>query len=122
MSARDYARQMRKLPTEAERRLWQLLRLRQLGVKFRRQVPLGPYIADFACFEHRLVIEADGGQHAESADDRQRDAWFAENGYRVLRFWNNDIMENPEGVLMRIAEALASSPPPQPSPARGEGV
>ena len=99
----DRARAMRKQPTPAERRLWQRLRNRQLGgLKFRRQLPLGPYIADFACKGPAVIIECDGGQHAENAYDARRDAWFAAEGYRVFRFWNGEILDNLEGVLETI--------------------
>ena len=78
--------------TEAEHVLWRILRDRRFaGTKFRRQVPIGPYVADFACFNARLIIEADGGQHNESHSDAVRDAWFAAQGFRVLRFWNIDV-------------------------------
>jgi very-short-patch-repair endonuclease len=98
------------------------------GAKFRRQVPVGPYIADFACYEARLIVEVDGGQHAQSAKDQRRDSWFAANDFRVLRFWNNDVLSNLEGVLMVILDALAATPHParaargHPSSARGEGT
>jgi very-short-patch-repair endonuclease len=88
-------------------RLWKYLRRRQLnGFFFRKQCPIGPYIADFACLEARLIIELDGGQHADSATDASRDAWFTAQGFRTLRFWNNDVLANTEGVLMTITEAL----------------
>jgi len=84
---------MRKEPTEAEKRLWRILRDRRFsGYKFRRQVPIGDYIADFVCFEGRLIVEADGSQHAESARDEKRDAWFAAQGFRIRRFWNEEIL------------------------------
>ena len=76
------------------------------GFKFRCQHPLGPYVLDFACVEHRLVIEADGGQHAESDHDRQQTAWLEAQGWRVLRFWNNEVLANTEGVLDAILRAL----------------
>ncbi|MBM3524995.1 MAG: endonuclease domain-containing protein [Alphaproteobacteria bacterium] len=100
--ANDFARAARKVPTDAERRLWWRLRARQLGVKFRRQVPLGPYVVDFVCFEARLVVECDGGQHAESALDATRDAWFEREGYRVLRFWNHEVLRETDAVIERI--------------------
>ena len=104
------ARQLRITMTDTERRLWSALRGRRLqGYKFRRQHPLGPFILDFACVEHRLVIEADGGQHVESDDDRRRTAWLERRGWRVVRFWNNDILANPEGVQEVIWETLESS-------------
>jgi very-short-patch-repair endonuclease len=96
---RDFARTLRRNATDAEQVMWLLLRDRRLsGVKFRRQVPIGPYVADFASIQHRLVLELDGGQHAESANDARRDAFLASEGWRVLRFWNNDVMTNRAGV------------------------
>jgi very-short-patch-repair endonuclease len=101
------ARELRIASTEAERRLWEKLRNRQLaGFKFRRQRPIGRYIVDFVCIEARLIVELDGGQHAESARDRLRDASLAAAGYRVLRIWNSEMMDHPESVLIRIAAAL----------------
>ena len=100
------ARAMRASLTDAERALWRALRDRRLqGVKFRRQAPIGPYIADFLCVSRKLVIEADGSQYAESAHDAARDIWLAEGGYRVLRFWNRDIFLERESVLATIAAA-----------------
>jgi very-short-patch-repair endonuclease len=101
------ARALRVSMTDAERRLWACLRGRRLvGYKFRRQHPLGRYILDFACIEHRLAIEADGGQHSESAADERRTAWLERQGWRVLRFWNNEILANSEGVQEMILQAL----------------
>jgi very-short-patch-repair endonuclease len=92
----DRAREMRRDPTDAEKRLWRLLRDRRLGqIKFRRQEQLGRYVVDFVCFEQKLIIELDGGQHAESAYDAQRDAWLASCGFTVLRFWNNEVLTKP---------------------------
>ncbi len=86
--------------------MWRLLRDRQLaGLKFRRQVPIGPFIADFACIEMRLVVELDGDQHAESCADAMRDALLRRHGWRVLRIWNADVRESPAGVLSQIAAA-----------------
>jgi very-short-patch-repair endonuclease len=95
--------------TEAERVLWAILRRKQLeGHRFRKQVPIGKYIVDFACLEKGLIVEVDGGQHAiNQDDDKTRDAWLEREGYRVLRFWNNDVLSNRNGVLQRISEALA---------------
>ena len=76
---------------------------RSPGARFRRQVPIGPYIVDFACFQQRLVVEIDGGQHLGDARDETRDAWLEEHGFRVLRFWNHEVLKNPEGVLEMIA-------------------
>jgi very-short-patch-repair endonuclease len=93
--------------TDAETKLWFALRDRRFsGFKFRRQVSMGPFIADFVCFAVRVVIEVDGGQHAGSQQDRIRDRWFAENGYVVLRFWNNEVLKNLEGVLISLSETL----------------
>jgi very-short-patch-repair endonuclease len=102
------ARRPRKQATEAEQRLWFLLRRKQLdGYRFRRQVPIGTYVADFACFAERLIVEVDGSQHADrEKKDAQRTAWLQERGYRVIRVWNNDITENPEGVVTAILAAL----------------
>ena len=106
------ARDLRHNMTDAEHGLWRILRNRQfVATKFRRQVPIGPYIADFVCYDARLIVEADGGQHAESASDAQRDAWFAAQGFRTLRFWNNDILTNPEGVAFAIGVALSEKEP-----------
>ncbi|MCG5243057.1 endonuclease domain-containing protein [Azospirillum doebereinerae] len=117
----SHARVMRHIPTDAERKLWSLVRRRQLnGWYFRRQHPIPPYIADFACLEARLIVEADGGQHADSAYDTARDGWLNTQGWRILRFWNNDVLRHPEGVARMIWEALGPLPAPPP-PAAGEG-
>ena len=101
------ARRLRKDSTKAERLLWDHLRSRQLaGYKFRRQAILGSYIVDFVCFEKRLVIEVDGGHHGEQAGyDRQRAEWLESQGFRVLRFWNNDVLGQLDGVAQAILEA-----------------
>jgi very-short-patch-repair endonuclease len=103
----ETARKLRRELTGPERKLWSKLRNIQLhGLKFRRQVPLGPYVADFLCFDAKLIVEVDGGQHASAIDaDEERSAWLAKNGYRVIRFWNNDVLENVDGVLDEIVEA-----------------
>jgi len=99
----ERARAMRREPTDAERALWRMLRGGQLGGwKFRRQTPIGRYIADFVCFEAKLIVECDGGQHADSAHDARRDAWFQSQGFAVLRFWNGEVLEHPAGVAERI--------------------
>jgi very-short-patch-repair endonuclease len=105
---RDNARILRKNLTDAERHLWRHIRLRQIGGhKFRRQHPMGSYIADFACIECKLIVEVDGGQHAEQLEyDAMRTAWLEAHGYRVLRFWNNDVLQNIEGVVASIRVAL----------------
>ena len=92
--------------------MWRLLRDRRFdGAKFRRQVPIGPFVADFASIAHRLVVEVDGGQHAESASDAARDRYLAADGWRIVRFWNNDVMRNREGVWESLQQALALTPP-----------
>jgi adenine-specific DNA-methyltransferase len=110
------ARELRKNSTEAEQILWKHIRLRQLGgYKFRRQQPLGPYFVDFVCLEKRLIVEVDGGQHSEQvAYDSERSAWLEAQGYRILRFWNNEVLKEIEIVKEVIAEALACriTPPP----------
>jgi very-short-patch-repair endonuclease len=119
---RKHAKRMRGAQTPAEHRLWQILRARRLaGFKFKRQVPIDGYIVDFACLKHRLIIEADGGQHCESERDVGRDAHLRAQGFRTLRFWNSDIFNNEEGVFTAILTAL-QSPLPNPSPAEGEGL
>ncbi len=102
------ARHLRKNLTDAESRLWHRLRRRQLGgFRFRRQVPLGPYVADLVCLPAKLVVEVDGGQHADrAAQDDVRTASLVANGFRVLRFWNNEALANTEGVLEVILRAL----------------
>jgi very-short-patch-repair endonuclease len=106
--ASSIARTLRQNPTDAERRLWSRLRRRQLdGCRFRRQVPLGPYVVDFACLAARLVIEIDGGQHTWQAEnDAARTSWLEAKGFRVLRFWNNDVHGNLEGVLDAVRRVL----------------
>jgi len=108
----ERARRLRQDATKAETALWYQLRSRRLnGHKFVRQEPIGPYTVDLVCRESRLVIEVDGGQHAENPHDAVRDKWLADHNYRVLRFWNNDVLGNIAGVLEAIATALAESPP-----------
>jgi len=105
---RDHARRLRRDQTEAERRLWARLRDRQLGgAKFRRQHPIGRFITDFCCPEYGLVVELDGGQHATQMEaDRRRSEFLSQQGYRVLRFWDNEVMEDIEAVLEQVAAAL----------------
>jgi very-short-patch-repair endonuclease len=100
-------RRLRSRQTDAERKLWFAVRDRRLsGFKFVRQEAIGPFIVDFVCREKRLIVEVDGGQHSENADDIARDAFLAREGYRVMRFWNNDVLSNRDGVLTVILEAL----------------
>ena len=102
------ARALRNNPTEAERALWRHIRLRQMdGRKFRRQQPIGRYIVDFVCLEEKVIIEIDGGQHAERvSSDAERTAWLEAQGFRVLRFWNNDVLGNIEAVKEAIRSTL----------------
>ena len=105
--ADQQARRLRHRSTDAERRLWALLRDRRLaGYKFRRQHPIGSFVVDFACTKYRLIVEADGGQHAENIADDQRTALLKRQGWRVIRFWNNDILGNAEGVIETILRTL----------------
>ncbi|MGE0825390.1 MAG: endonuclease domain-containing protein [Candidatus Binatia bacterium] len=116
------ARELRKNPTEAERQLWQHLRLRQFeGYKFRRQQPLGPYVVDFVCLEQKLIIEVDGGQHSTQVPyDQKRSIWLETHGFRVLRFWNNEVLKEVEMVKEAIWKALRESHPHlHPPPSRG---
>ncbi|HEV2514753.1 MAG TPA: endonuclease domain-containing protein [Devosia sp.] len=122
------ARALRRNETQAEARLWYLLRDRRLvGFKFRRQVPIGPYFADFACYEGRLVVELDGSQHFESARDVRRDEELRRRGFEVLRVWNSELSDNRDGVLEAILTLLTArvAPPSSglrpPSPIKGEG-
>ena len=119
---RSRAKSMRSAPTEAEHRLWQVVRARRFnGFKFRRQVPVDHYIVDFLCSSRRLIVELDGSQHADSASDARRDAYLRAQGFHILRIWNNELFTNEEGVAEAILNAL-HSPLPNPSPARGEGL
>lgn len=116
---RGRARALRATPTDAESALWRILRGQRLaGFRFRRQHPIGRWIADFACVGERLVVEADGGQHGAADDLRDRD--LAARGWRVLRLWNHDVLASPEGVVARILEQL-HEPPPRPPPSAGRG-
>jgi very-short-patch-repair endonuclease len=125
MSTLSLARRLRSHQTDAEIRLWYLLRSRRFCAnKFRRQHPIGPFIVDFVCIAQRLIIEVDGGQHQDqAAADRARDLHLRTKGFRVLRFWNNDVLTDTQAVLERIAESLrAPALTPGPSPAgAGEG-
>ncbi len=116
------ARELRKNPTEGEQALWKHLRMRQLGgYKFRRQQPIGQYIVDFVSFEGRVVIELDGGQHSQQMDyDSKGTAWLEAQGYRVLRFWNNQVLQEIEAVKAIVSKVLEDgvntphlNPPPQ---------
>jgi len=114
------AKKLRSSSTKAERKLWQKLRNRQIeDCKFRRQQPIDHYIVDFVCFNRKLIIELDGGQHAASREiDENRDRFFNLNGFKVIRFWNNEVFENLEGVLAVIRKACLDGSSPSPSPSR----
>jgi len=125
---RRHAKALRANMTDAERKLWYLLRAHRFaGIKIKRQAPIGPYIVDFVSFERRLVLEVDGGQHADSDADLRRTRWLEDQGFRVLRFWNNEVLSNITGVLETILAALSDPSPgtplrgAPPSPTRGEG-
>jgi very-short-patch-repair endonuclease len=104
------AKRLRKNSTDAERALWRILRSRQLGGhKFRRQQPLGPFIVDFVCLDARMVVEIDGGQHNEEEDiayDQRRSQWLEKAGFRVMRFWNQEVLNELESVSDAISNAL----------------
>lgn len=130
VSLLDNAKSLRRTMTDAEQKLWYYLRAhRFMGKKFKRQKPLGRYVVDFVCMEEKLIIELDGGQHAENVGcDQVRDAWLRSEGYTVLRFWNNQLLNETEGVLEQIRLAFSSkdtdpktlSPGPSPTSVRGE--
>jgi len=119
---RQFAKTMPHTPTKAEAALWRRLRAgRLLGFKFKRQQPLGPYIVDFVCFEEKLVIEVDGGQHADIVD-ATRTQWLNDQRFRLLRFWNDEILAREDDVLDAIIRALRAHPSPQPLSRKGRGA
>ncbi len=121
MEDANRAREMRNNPTQTERRLWEALSARGVaGVRFNRQVRIKPYICDLVARTPRLIIEVDGGQHADSAEDVRRTRYLESKGYRVIRFWNNEVLRNLEGVVVEIERVLAAPPPPPP-PRKGTG-
>src|SRR5690606_11179669 len=124
----ERARRLRREATKVETILWNRLRSRSVGgFKFVRQEPIGRYVADFVCRKRRLIIELDGGQHATSTTDEARTRWHAGRGYRIIRFWNNELTENLDGVLNEVVRALQADTPPHPrlrrdlSPQAGRG-
>ena len=121
---RDFARRLRREMTDAERILWLRMRGRELlGLKFRRQHPIGRYIVDFTCLDAGLVVELDGGQHAGSVADELRTAFLEDAGYLVLRFWNNEVLTQTDAVLAAIlAAARSRCPHPSPHPHAGAGA
>lgn len=123
MARRRQAKDLRSNQTAAESKLWYHLRAHRLrGLKFKRQVPIGSYIVDFACMRADVIVEVDGGQHADRAEhDTKRDELLRQRGFTVLRFWNHEVLQQTEAVLERIAEAAgALSPDPSPASGRGE--
>jgi very-short-patch-repair endonuclease len=116
----QFARELRKLSTDTELRLWLHLKNRNLGgFKFRRQHPIPPYVVDFVCLEQKLIVELDGGQHAEQiARDAERTAYLESKGFRVIRFWNDDALKQTDAVLEEILRQL-TAPHPNPLPASG---
>ena len=117
------ARELRNAATPAERLLWQFLSKSQLGVKFSRQMPVGPFFADFLCRERLLIIELDGFSHdVEPERDIYRDRYLAEQGYSVLHFTNTDVLGNVDGVIINIQHSLANWPTPNPSRQREGGL
>lgn len=118
---RHLAKVLRSNMTDAERKLWYHLRANRFaGLHFKRQVPIGPYIVDFACVSEKLIVEVDGSQHLESQRDAERDAWLGGAGFRVLRFWNDEVLKQTELVLEAVLRAARPSPP-APPPCTGEG-
>ncbi len=117
-SSIEKARKLRKNMTDAETKLWQLIRKRQvLGFKFRKQAPIGPFIADLVCFEKKLIIEIDGGQHKDRKTyDEKRTQWLVSQGFEVIRFWNNDVLKDSENVLQAIFRRLALPGQPMNTP------
>jgi very-short-patch-repair endonuclease len=113
---RALAKRLRTNMTDAEQRLWYRLRAHRFrNLKFKRQVPIGPYVVDFICFDRKLIVEVDGGQHAGNPRDEGRDAWLSRGGYRILRFWNDDVLKRTNAVLEEIAGAIDSSVTPLPA-------
>ena len=105
------ARGLRRNATEAEKRIWHALRDKIPGTKFRRQVPIGPFYGDFLCFSAKVVIDVDRSHHGEAQDyDARRTAFIQAQGYRIIRFWNNDVLENTDGVIAMVLESLSPSP------------
>jgi adenine-specific DNA-methyltransferase len=120
----ENARTLRARSTDAERRLWYYLRHRRLsGYLFRRQAPIGRFVVDFACVRARLIVELDGGQHMDRLiEDLERTHQLARSGFRVIRFWNDEVLQRTEAVLESILEALIQAcPHPDPLPQAGEG-
>lgn len=120
-TAADFARELRKRPTDAENLLWKHLRAKRLkGLKFRRQEPFGHFIVDFVCYEKRVIIEIDGGHHAgDQTKDRMRDECMSNEGFKILRFWNNDVLSRTAEILETILRECLKSPSPSSPPIEG---
>jgi very-short-patch-repair endonuclease len=111
MEQQEFAKHLRHSMTESENKLWRHLRAHRLnGEKFRRQQPIGPYVVDFVHFGARVIVEADGGQHNDAPRDEKRDTWLRAQGFKVMRFWNNEIMSNLDGVLVTVMAAVTELP------------
>ena len=121
---RGRAKSLRQQMTDAETKLWAALRAHRLGgLSFRRQTPIGRFIVDFVCHDRWLIVEIDGGQHADSTKDTARDQWLTSKGYHVLRFWNSDVLKNRAGVLQVVVDAAREiTPLPNPPPQGGRGL
>ncbi len=121
LSQQAFAKQLRRNMTDAEKLLWYHLRAHRFAeAKFKRQQPLGNYIVDFVCFEAKLVIEVDGGQHFDNTQDMQRDEWLRGQGFEVMRFWNNEVLGQTESVMEKIFQVLTPSPQPLSHEGRGD--
>lgn len=120
----DFARALRKRSTDAENLLWKHVRAKRLeGLKFRRQEPIGEYIVDFVCHEKKVIIELDGGQHSiDRKKDKERDRWLSGEGFKVLRFWNNDILRQIREILEIIIKECVESPSPPSPPIKGGDI
>jgi very-short-patch-repair endonuclease len=120
--ANEFARRLRKDLTDAERFVWERVRHRQLGgFRFRRQAPIGPYVADFVCYEAKVVLELDGGQHAERVEhDAARTRWLEGEGFRVFRVWNNEVFDNWDGIAEAVGALLVARHPDPPGQGRSK--
>lgn len=112
METSNFAKDLRIYQTDAEKKFWGRIRNRTFeGLKFRRQIQLGPYIVDFVCFEKKLIVEIDGGQHCENKCDEVRDKYFKDRDYTIKRYWNNDVITNIEGVLEDLRQEILTPHP-----------
>jgi very-short-patch-repair endonuclease len=120
---KPFAKHLRKKSTDTESVLWKQLRAKRFeGLKWRRQEPIGKYIVDFVCYEKRIIVECDGSQHLVQKDkDSIRDEWLRDRGYKILRFWDNEVLQNLDIVLETIWKVSSDHPPPHPLPSNGGG-